>query len=181
MEAIFVSAGIMTTIILSIVGLVKLPFTTFKEKHPKGYKATFTGVSILLTFAVCLFNQGVILAQPLFNTNFIITLLSTYAGVFGLYMSYEGLGAKELIKRLVGAIKEAQIKAKEVKATKVKVSKDVTKAEKYIDRIGLDLATEIINVKKSSITQVDNAIVENQVINAENVEINNSEVHNINN
>lgn len=167
MEAIFVSAGIMTTIILSLVGLAKLPFTKFKEKYPKGYKATFTGLSIVLTLVVCLVNQAFILSQPIFTTTFAIMLLSTFAGVFGLYHSYEGLGGKELVKRLINAIQEARTKAK-ASTTDVKLSKNIKSLEKDIDKVGIDLALEIIKVKQSNITQV----VENQTINAEKVEIN---------
>ena len=169
MEAIIMSAGIMTTIILSLVGIVKLPFGKFKEKHPKGYKAIFTALSIVLTLAACLINQAFILSLPIFTTSFAIMLLSTFAGVFGLYHSYEGLGLKELMKRLVNAIKEAMAKAKEVKAsaTDVKLSKNIKSLEKDIDKVGLDLALEIIKIKQSNITQV----VENQTINADKVEI----------
>lgn len=170
MEAILVNAGIMTTIILSLVGIVKLPFKKFKEKHPKAYKATFTLLSIVLTLVVCLINQAFILSLPLFTTGFAVMLLSTFAGVFTLYSSYEGLRLKELVGRLVNAIKEARAKAKATKATaaEAKLSKSVRNLEKDIDKVGIDLALEIIKVKQSNITQV----VENQTINAEKVEIN---------
>lgn len=168
MEAILMSAGIMTAIILSAVGLIKLPFNGFKKKYPKAYKAVFTILSIALTFGACLINQTFILnSEEIFNMNFVIMLLSTYAGVFGLYLSYEGLGAKELVKRLLTAIKNLKSSAPE------------SKLSKYIDKCGIDVALNIINAKQSEVTQVvENAVVENQVINAEHVEINNAEVHN---
>ena len=169
MEAILVSAGIMTTIILSLVGLIKLPFNSFKVKHPKAYKATFTVLSIALTFGTCLINQAFVLnSKVLFDTNFVITLLSTYAGVFGLYLSYEGLGAKDLFKRLLNALKNIKSKAPE------------SKLSKYIDKVGIDAALNIINAKQSELTkvEVENAIVEHQTINAEHVEINNAAVQN---
>ena len=170
MEAILMSAGIMTAIILSVVGLLKLPFNKFKEKHPRGYKAVFTILSIVLTFGVCLINQAFVLAEPLFNTNFVIMLVSTYAGVFGLYLSYEGLGAKELFKRLLNALKNLKATAPE------------SKLSKYIDKCGVDVALKIINAKQSEVTElvVENAVVENQVINAEHIEIRNSDVQNSN-
>lgn len=170
MEAILMNAGIMTTIILSLVGILKLPFGKFKEKHPKWYKATFTALSIVLTIGACLINQAFILSLPILTTSFAVMLLSTFAGVFGLYHSYEGLGLKELMKRLVNAIQAAIAKAKENKAnaTDAKISKNIKSLEKDIDKVGIDLALEIIKVKQSNITQV----VENQTINAEKVEIN---------
>lgn len=170
MEAIFMSAGIMTAIILSVVGLIKLPFEGFKKKHPKGYKATFTILSIVLTFGACLINQAFVLqSKVLFNTNFVIMLLSTYAGVFGLYLSYEGLGAKELVKRLLNAIKNLRASAPE------------SKLSKMIDKVGIEVALNIINAKQSEVTEVavENAVVENQTINAEHVEINNASVNNV--
>ena len=169
MEAILMSAGIMTAIILSVVGLVKLPFNKFKEKYPKAYKATFTVLSIVLTFGVCLINQAFVLnSAKLFDMGFVIMLLSTYAGVFGLYLSYEGLGAKELVKRLLNAIKNLRTAAPE------------SKLSKYIDKCGIDVALNIINSKQSALTkvEVENAVVEHQTINAEHVEINNAEVKN---
>lgn len=171
MEAIIMSAGIITAIVLSIVGLIKLPFNTFKEKHPKWYKAIFTILSIVLTFGVCLINQAFVLeSSKLFNANFAILLVSAYAGVFVSYHSYEGLGLKELVKKLLNAIKNIKSKAPE------------NKLSKYIDKCGIDVALNIINAKQSELTKVavENAIVENQTINAEIVEINNAEVHNIN-
>ena len=168
MEAILMSAGIMTAIILSVVGLIKLPFNKFKEKHPKTYKAVFTILSIVLTFGVCLLNQAFVLVQPLFNTNFVIMLLSTYAGVFGLYLSYEGLGAKELFKRLLNALKNLKASAPE------------NKLSKMIDKVGIDVALNILNSKQLEVqsevveVKVENAVVENQVINAEHIEIKNN-------
>lgn len=173
MEAILMNAGIITAIILCVIGIIKLPFDSFKEKHPKGYKATFTIVSLVLTFGACLINQAFILSQPLFNTNFISTLLSTYAGVFVSYHSYEGLGLKELLKRLLNAIKNLRNSAPQ------------SKLSKYIDKVGIDVALNIINAKQSEVTKVEvenatveNAVVEKQVINATVVEVNNAEVHN---
>lgn len=169
MEAILMSAGILTAIILCIVGLVKLPFESFKTKHPKWYKATFTLLSIVLTFGAVIINQLYILNEKLFTTNFFILLLSTYAGVFGLYLSYEGLGAKELVKRLLVAIKD------------IKTTAPTNKFIKYLDKIDIDQAIELVNAKKesqvikASEVVIENKEVANQVINAEHVEINNAE------
>lgn len=170
MEAIFMSAGILTAIVLSVVGIIKLPFNKFKEKHPKWYKAVFTLLSIVLTFGACLINQAFVLeSAKLFNLEFFIMLITTFAGVFGLYHSYEGLGLKELVKNIINGIKNIKKNAPE------------SKLSKYIDKVGIDVALNIINAKQSEITnveKVENAVVENQVINANHVEINNGEVQN---
>lgn len=141
METVFMSAGIMTSIILCLVGLIKLPFKKFKEKHPKTFKAIFTILSIILTFGACLINQAFILVKPLFNIEFFIMLATTFAGVFGLYLSYEGLGAKELVKKLFISIKEAAVKAPE------------SKFKKCLDKIDIDLASKILTEKKEEIAK----------------------------
>ena len=179
MEAVFMSAGILTAIILCFVGLVKLPFEKFKAKHPKWYKSTFTLLSIVLTFGACLINQAFVLAQPLFNTDFFVMLATTFAGVFGLYNSYEGLHGKELVKKLVSAIGSWFKTA----TPDSKLSKGIAKLEKKAEKYGFNLAVNVVKAEQSEINQVENAkvenaIVENQVINAEIVEVNNAQVNN---
>lgn len=178
MEAILMSAGILTAIILCVVGLVKLPFEGFKKKHPKGYKATFTILSLVLTFGAVVINQMFILEHSLFNTEFIVMLLSTYAGVFGLYLSYEGLGAKELVKRLLGAIKSLKATAPE------------NKFIKYLNKIDIDQALDLVNARKEALqnqivqadeVKIESQQIENQIINAENVQINSADIQNSNN
>lgn len=162
------SAGIITAIVLSVVGIIKLPFNKFKEKHPKWYKAVFTLLSIVLTLGACVVNQLFVLESK-FNIDFVILLVTAYAGVFGLYHSYEGLGLKTLVQNLVNGIKNIKKNAPE------------SKLSKYIDKVGIEVALNIINAKQSEINQVEkveNAVVENQVINAEHVEINNANVQN---
>jgi uncharacterized membrane protein len=169
MEAILMSAGILTAIILCVVGLVKLPFESFKAKHPKWYKTIFTLLSIVLTFGAVIINQLYILNDKLFTTNFYILLFSTYTGVLGLYTSYEGFHLKEYIAKLLEAIKSLQ-----------KVS-PTNKFIKYLDKIDIDQAIELVNAKKESqVLKADEIVIENkevanQVINAEHVEINNAE------
>ena len=176
MEAIIMSAGTITAIVLSVIGIIKLPFNKFKNKHPKWFKAIFTLLSIALTFGACLINQAFIIeTTKLFNADFIIILLTTYAGVFGLYHSYEGLGLKDLVKKLVGALKDVKAKAPESK-----IAKGVAKLEKKAEKLGFNISVNVVKAEKADLTEVavENAVVENQVINAEKVEINNAEVHN---
>lgn len=136
MEAVFMNAGILTIIILCVVGLVKMPFDSFKKKYPKGYKATFTGLSIILTVAACLVDQVFILCGAIASVEFVVLLLSTFAGVFGLYNAYEGLGAKELVNRLFVAIGNLKASAPE------------SKFSKYVDKIGVDKAFSLLAEKK---------------------------------
>lgn len=137
MEAVFMDAGILTAIILCVIGLAKLPFDKFKEKHPKGYKATFTGISIILTFGACLITQAFVLAQPLFNIEFWVLLAATYAGVFGLYHTYEGLGAKALVQNLTASI-----------SAWYKSATPDSKVSKLVKKYGLDkVEASVIAVK----------------------------------
>lgn len=175
MEAIFMNAGIITAIVLSVVGIIKLPFNKFKEKHPKWYRAVFTLLSIVLTLGACVVNQLFIL-EVKFNFDFIILLVTAYAGVFGLYHSYEGLGLKTLVNNLVTNIKKLANQTPDNK-----IAKGVAKLEKQAEKLGFNISVNVVKAEKSEINQVEkveNAVVENQVINAEHVEINNANVQN---
>lgn len=161
MGELFIMAGIITAIILCFVGIVKLPFSKFKAKKPKLFKATFTVLSIILSVGACLLTQFYILKDNNI-TNYIVLQISVVAGVFGLYSSYEGLGLKALVNTLITKLKEYFSKTPESKFTK------------YVDKIGLDNAivimetlltkkTEELEVKgESTLTQSE--IVEQQPI-----------------
>lgn len=138
MEATFMTAGILTAIILCFVGLIKLPFNGFKTKHPKGYKATFTAISIVLSVGACILNQVFIVKGSIASVDFAVLLTSTFAGVFGLYNAYEGLGAKELVKKLSEAIKN------------IKKTAPDNKFLKALDKIDINKAIEYVNAKKEA-------------------------------
>lgn len=177
MEAVFMSAGILTAIVLCVVGIIKSFFGKFKEKHPKWFKSIFTVLSIVLTFGACLINQAFILNQALFNTEFWVMLATTFGGVFGLYHTYEGVHVKELLKNLFVNIGKW-----------FKTATPDSKVNKLVKKYGLDkveVSLNVVKAQQAEITNVDvenavveNTIVENQVINAEHVEINNAEVQN---
>lgn len=118
MEKLFMSAGIVSAIVLCIVGLFKLPFGAFKEKHKNGYKAVFTGLSIVLCIGLSILNERYILHGSLLSLDFAILICAVFAGVFGSYNAYEGLGAKKLVETIVCKIKEAREIASHDKAKK---------------------------------------------------------------
>lgn len=126
-------ASIITAIILCIVGIIKVlpPCLSFKEKHPKWYKGIFYGVSLILAVAFPILGELYILNGSLASVNFIVLIFTTIAGVFGLYTSYEGLGLKELAKKLVEKIAELLNNFKE------------SKAAKLVKEMGLDKLSEI--------------------------------------
>lgn len=126
---IYITAGIMVTLILAIIGLAKLPFKKFKEQHPKWYKATFTIASIVLTIGLCIIDQLFILNKGLWTWDFVILLTTTFTGVLGSYNAvWEGLGVKELWGKIVGAIKKLYEVAPESKLIKQLNKVDIDKA-----------------------------------------------------
>ena len=101
---VIMDAGILAAIVLCIVGIVKLPFKTFKTNHPLAYRITFCAISLVLIVGGSIICQLFIIGGSLASVDFAVLLLTAIAGVFGLYGSYEGLGLKELAKKLVAQI-----------------------------------------------------------------------------
>ena len=140
MEKLFMSAGIVTAIVLCVIGIVKLPFNRFKEKHPQWFKAVFTILSIVLAGGLCVVNQLYILCDGLLTVNFAILVSAVFAGVFGGYGGvYEGLGLKELVKKIVDNIKKARDIAQNEKVVK------------YLNKIeDIDKAIAILEERKNN-------------------------------
>lgn len=131
MKEVFMCASIITAIILCFVGIIKLPFKTFKQKHPKWYKAVFCMLSLVLSVAGPIVSQLYILNGTLASTEFVVLLLTTIAGVFGLYTSYEGLGLKQLVKIIVSKVAELFDKF------------DDAKLKKIVGKVGVEKLNEI--------------------------------------
>lgn len=145
MEKLFMSAGIVSAIVLCVVGLFKLPFKSFKEKHPKGYKAVFTALSIVLSVVLSILNELYILHGALLSVDFAILMCAVLAGVFSGYNAYEGLGAKQLVKKIFEKIKSAMVIA------------NTKKAKKYLDKIeDIDEAISILTEKKNQKSESEN-------------------------
>lgn len=126
-------ASIMTAIILCIVGIIKIlpPCLSFKEKHPKWYKGIFYSLSLIFAIAFPVISELYILNGSLTSVEFLVLIITTVAGVFGLYTSYEGLGLKELAKKLVEKFGELINKFQDSKLSKV------------VKKIGVDKILEI--------------------------------------
>jgi uncharacterized membrane protein len=153
MKEVFMCASIITAIILCFVGIIKLPFKTFKEKHPKWYRAVFCIMSLGLSVAGPIISQLFILNGTLASTEFVVLLLTTIAGVFGLYTSYEGLGFKQLVKVLVSKVAELFDKF------------DESKLKKMIGKVGIDKINEVAEKMKVEEVQPvqENAVIESVV------------------
>lgn len=119
MEKLFMSAGVVTAIVLCIIGLLKLPFNGLKGKHPVLYKAIFTFLSIVISIGLCVLNEWYILYGKLLSFDFLILICVVLAGVFCGYNGvYEGFGVKELVKKLFDNIKKAKHMIKDKKILK---------------------------------------------------------------
>lgn len=109
MEKMYMSASIVVTIVLCVIGLIKLPFKKFKNNHPSGYKVLFTATSFILSIGLSILNQIYILCDEVISINFAILLATVIAGVFAGYGGiYEGLGVKQLMKKITESLKKAK-------------------------------------------------------------------------
>lgn len=139
MEKLYMSAGVVVAIVLCIIGIVKLPFKSFKKKHPIGYKAIFTACSFIIAIGLSILDELYILCGNIISIDFIILLATVLAGVFAGYSGvYEGLGLKELMKKLSENIN----KAKELSQDK--------KAIELLNKIDIDKALSIIEERKKA-------------------------------
>lgn len=130
MKEVIMCASIITAIVLCFVGIIKLPFKTFKEKYPKWYRATFCIISLILAVGLPFIAQLYILKGAIYSVEFLVLILTTVAGVFGLYTSYEGLGLKSLVKLLVSKIAELFSKSED------------KKVKSFIKKYGIDKLIE---------------------------------------
>ena len=136
MREVLMSAGTIATIVLFLVGLVKLPFKSFKEKHPNWYKATFYLLSLVLSIALPILSQKYILGESLASLNFLIHILMTTAIVFGGYAGYEGVGLKKMFNNAFATIK-----------TNMSTYSD-TKIAKMLKSVGISKVIEIDKAEK---------------------------------
>lgn len=146
MKEAIMCASIMAAIILCFVGIIKLPFKTFKEKYPKWYKAVFCVVSLLLAIGLPFIAEVYILNGSIQSAEFLVLIFTTIAGVFGLYTSYEGLGLKQLVKIIVNKCAQLFNKYSESKLAKI------------VGNVGIEKLNEIndkLQTKKQETAQVD--------------------------
>ena len=136
MEMLFMSASVVVAIVLSVVGIFKLPFGNLKEKHPQLYKSIFTLISIVLSVGLCVVDEIYIIHGAIFSFDFGLLVCVVIAGVFGGYSGiYEGLGLKELMKKLKDSLKKASELSKDKKIKKLLDSKvtDIDQAIAFLE------------------------------------------------
>ena len=88
-------------------------------------------MSLILAVVFPILSELYILNGSLASVSFIVLIFTTIAGVFGLYTSYEGLGLKELVKKLVSKVSELLNTYSDSKLAKV------------VGKVGIEKLTEI--------------------------------------
>ena len=101
MREIVMNASWLASVVLVLVGLIKLPFSKFKEKHPKWYKVTFFLLSLVLVVVGSIIVELYIFDLGLATWTYASLLVSTGFIVFGGYSAYECTGVKEGVNKLV--------------------------------------------------------------------------------
>lgn len=150
MKEVFMCASIITAIILCFVGIIKLPFKSFKEKHPNWYTVTFYLVSAVLSIVAPIISQLYILNGVLASAEFAVLLITTIAGVFGLYSTYEGTKSKKLVKIIIDKI-----------ATLLNTFSDA-KIKKMIGEVGMEKINQLNEELKAEANKREEVVIEEQ-------------------
>lgn len=150
MKEAFMCASIITAIILCFVGIIKLPFKSFKEKHPNWYTVTFYLISAVLSIVSPIICELYILNGSLASSQFVILLIATIAGVFGLYGSYEGTKLKELVKIIIDKI------------AKLLNTFSDAKIKKMIGSVGMEKINQLNEELKAEASKREEVVIEEQ-------------------
>lgn len=150
MGDVIMSASIIATIILCFVGIVKLPFKKFKDKHPTAYKVVFYSLSLILAIVLPILCGLYMIDLTLKSLEFYVLIITTVAAVFGLYSTYEGTGLKTLVATIVEKIKALCNKYSDSKLTKI------------IQNVGIDKLNELAQTLNAKETSAEEVKVEEQ-------------------
>lgn len=154
MEKVIMCASCITAIILCFIGIIKLPFGRFKTKHPKWYRFVFCFLSLALSACLPILCELYILKGALYSLDFLVLELTTVAGVFGLYTSYEGLGLKTLANKLVDSVKNlfSRYSDRNIAKTAEKVAENTSAQKAIVEKVGIqtlkEIAVQIENEKR---------------------------------
>src|SRR5690554_3192829 len=117
MEFTFMIAGIITSIVLAFVGIVKTPLIKYKTR--KWFKPILTFISFIVIVGASMVGQIYIIEKPLLSLDFAILVTMVFAGVFVGYNGiYEGFTIKELFKKMFESLKNAKNSSPESKFAK---------------------------------------------------------------
>ncbi len=156
MEGILVNASWLASVILVLVGICKQPFSKFKTKHPKLYKATFFLLSLVLVIAGCVIVELYMLRSELLTFAFAELFVSTGFLVFGGYSAYECTGLKAGFKKLFELI-----------MAKINSYSD-SKLSKIIKKVGIEKLVSLS--EKNATVEITEPIASEEPIKSEEVE-----------
>lgn len=155
MEKFFMSAGLVSTIVLCLVGIIKMPFKKFKANHKNLYKTIFTLLSYVLAVGLAIVDELFILSGKLLSVEFAFLIITVIGFVTVGYNLYEGTQLKTLVGKIVDKMKQAKVLTKDKKVVKY-----LDKAIKCLESEGIDKAISILEQKKISQQKVEEEIIE---------------------
>ena len=132
MEKIFMNLTWLATVVVLLVGIIKLPLKKLKEKHKIIYRIIVYSISLILTIIGCYLVQKYILYLPILSFEFALLISGTMSVVSLIYGAYENYGIKDLFKKLIEKIKN------------IPDIKLATKIEKNIQKLGIDKFCSIL-------------------------------------
>lgn len=142
MEKIFMNLTWLATVVVLLVGIIKLPLKKLKEKHKIIYRIIVYSISLILTIIGCYLVQKYILCLPILSFEFALLISGTMSVVSLIYGAYENYGIKDIFKKLIEKIKN------------IPDIKLATKIEKNIQKLGIDKFCSILGfeVKENGIS-----------------------------
>ena len=147
MREIIMNASWLASVVLTLVGLFKLPFKSFKEKHPKWYKATFFLLSLILVVGGSVIVELYIFEETILTWTYVSLLISTGFIVFGGYSAYECTGLKNGLNKLFSLIASWLSRYSDKKIAKM------------IGKVGMEKITEV-NEKLNSDKTLEEVVEE---------------------
>lgn len=157
MEKIFMNLTWLATVVVLLVGIIKLPLKKLKEKHKITYRIIVYSISLILTIIGCYLVQKYILCLPILSFEFALLISGTMSVVSLIYGAYENYGIKDLFKKLIEKIKN------------IPDIKLANKIEKNIQKLGIDKFCSILGfeVKENGIspfaTKSENITITNDI------------------
>ena len=154
MGDVIMSGSIIATIILCFVGIIKLPFKKFKEQHPTAYKIVFYSLSLILVIVIPILCGLYMLNLSLKSLEFYVLMITTVAGVFGLYGTYEGTELKTLVATIVEKIKQLCNKYSDSKLTKIIQNVGIDKLNELAQTLNKEEVVATAKIEQPDVTNI---------------------------
>lgn len=163
---ILMNASWLISSILAIVGIMKLFFKKFKEKHPKWYKFTFFMLSLVLIAGGSIIAELYILEGTLASVEFALLIFVTAIGVIGGYTGYECTNLKDGVNKLFACLKNWFKNYPETKAAKI-VEGLTKEVNKIVEKAGgIDNVVNLYNDSHIKELEISATATETQLVEA---------------